>query len=57
MKRCVIGLVGTSGSGKNEVATCFAKYNAGVIDADEIAREVLDEHAGEVIAMFEAGCP
>ena len=57
MKRCVIGLVGTSGSGKNEVATCFAKYNAGVIDADEIAREVLDEHAGEVIAMFEAACP
>jgi len=38
----VIGILGGIGSGKSTVATQFAKLGCAVIDADKIAREVLD---------------
>lgn len=38
----VIGLLGAPGSGKSYVAAQFAAWGAAVIDADAIAREVLD---------------
>jgi len=39
----VIGLLGAPGSGKSSVAGDFASLGCGVIDADKIARAVLDE--------------
>ena len=41
----VIGLVGGIGSGKSLVARQMAQLGCGVIDADELARQVLDEPA------------
>ncbi len=38
----VIGILGGIGSGKSTVATQFAKLGCAVIDADKIAREILD---------------
>src|SRR5690606_32067025 len=38
-----IGLLGGPGSGKSHVAHALAKLGAAVIDADAIAREVLDD--------------
>ncbi|MFA9477521.1 dephospho-CoA kinase [Phycisphaerales bacterium AB-hyl4] len=39
----VIGLLGAPGSGKSFVAKVFQEHGAGVIDADRLAREALDE--------------
>lgn len=39
----VIGLTGRIGAGKSTVAARFAAHGAGVIDADRIAHEVLEE--------------
>jgi dephospho-CoA kinase len=39
----VIGLLGGIGSGKSAVASIFANLGCAVIDADRMAREVLDE--------------
>jgi len=39
----VIGLIGRIGAGKSTVAARFAAHGAGVIDADRIAHEVLEE--------------
>ena len=39
----VIGLLGGPGSGKSFVAQAFAAQGCGVIDADRIAREALDD--------------
>lgn len=41
----VIGLVGRIASGKSTVARMFAEHGAEVIDADALAREVLEEPA------------
>ena len=42
-KKPVIGILGGIGSGKSTVAAEFAKLGCKVIDADEIAHELLDE--------------
>lgn len=57
MKKIIVGLVGTSGSGKNEAAACFSKYDAALIDADCVAKKILDAHQSEIIGMFESVCP
>jgi dephospho-CoA kinase len=53
----VIGLVGRIGAGKSTVARVFATCGAEVIDADEIAHEVLSEPAvvEAIAARFGAG--
>jgi dephospho-CoA kinase len=39
----VIGLLGGIGAGKSTAALCFQRLGCGLIDADSIAHEVLDE--------------
>ena len=41
----IIGLTGISGSGKSTVSKIFAENGCAVIDADVIAREVLDKNS------------
>ena len=50
----VIGILGGIGSGKSTVAAEFAKLGCKVIDADEIAHELLDEPAvkEKVVGLF-----
>jgi dephospho-CoA kinase len=50
----VIGLLGGIGSGKSAVAALFAEAGAEVVDADRLAREVLETpaRAAEVAARF-----
>ncbi len=50
----VIGILGGIGSGKSTVAAEFAKLGCKVIDADEIAHELLDEPTvkEKVIGLF-----
>lgn len=43
--KLVIGLLGAPGSGKSTVARQFAQLGCGVIDADVLAKEALDEPA------------
>jgi dephospho-CoA kinase len=50
-----VGLTGGIGSGKSEVSRRLAAYGAVVIDADQIAREVVEpgtEGLAEVVAAF-----
>ncbi len=49
--RYVIGLTGNIGSGKSEVARMLAELGADVIDADQIARDVLGPGSPEVEAV------
>lgn len=51
-EKIIIGLVGTSGSGKNEVAKCFNKYDALIIDADIISNEIFSQNEKTIIANF-----
>jgi dephospho-CoA kinase len=54
-----VGLTGGIGSGKSEVARLFAKLGAAVIDADEIARQLVEPGSpalAEIIRLFGAGC-
>lgn len=54
----LVGLTGGIGSGKSTVARLFAERGAVVIDADAIAREVLEpgaEGLDEVVQRFGAG--
>ncbi|GII86295.1 dephospho-CoA kinase [Sphaerisporangium siamense] len=53
-----VGLTGGIGSGKSEVSRRLAGHGAVVIDADRIAREVVEPGTGglaEVVAAFGAG--
>jgi dephospho-CoA kinase len=54
MKKPVIGIVGGICSGKSTVAAEFAKLGCGVIDADEIAHELLESDSvkKEIINSF-----
>lgn len=54
MNKIIIGLVGASGSGKNEVAKCFAKRGCFVIDADVVGTETFYENEKAIIQMFES---
>ena len=53
-KKPVIGIVGGIGSGKSTVAAEFAKLGCGIIDADKIVHELLDERAvkEKIVASF-----
>jgi len=54
VKKPIIGILGGLASGKSAVAAEFAKLGCGVIDADKIAHELLDEPSvkKEVIDSF-----
>ena len=41
----VIGLTGGIGCGKSAAATCFAEFGLNVVDADQLARQVLESAA------------
>jgi len=43
LKKPLIGILGGIGSGKSTVAACFAALRCGVLDADALAHDVLDE--------------
>lgn len=55
----VIGVTGNSGSGKSSVAKIIEKeYNANLLDADKIARELLEQKSGyynEIVNTFGKG--
>jgi dephospho-CoA kinase len=54
-----VGLTGGIGSGKTEAARLFAKLGAPVIDADEIARQLVEPGSpvlDEIIRLFDADC-
>jgi len=53
-KKSIIGILGGIGSGKSTVAAEFAKLGCKVIDADEIAHELLDEPTvkEKVVGLF-----
>ena len=53
-KKPVIGILGGIGSGKSAVAAEFAKLGCGIIDADRIVHELLDEPAvrEKITALF-----
>lgn len=51
----IIGLTGGAGSGKSVVASEFAKHGITIVDADKIAREILEPGQNttkEVVARF-----
>ncbi len=53
-KKPIIGILGGIGSGKSSAAGEFAKLGCGVIDADKIAHELLEEKnvEQEVVSVF-----
>ena len=46
MSKLIIGLTGGIGSGKTTVANIFAEYGIDIIDADVVAREVVESGSG-----------
>ncbi|MFE3515760.1 dephospho-CoA kinase [Streptomyces sp. NPDC059166] len=52
-----VGLTGGIGAGKSEVSGLLARYGAVVIDADRIAREVVEPHTPGLTAVVEAFGP
>jgi len=54
LKKPIIGILGGIGSGKSTVAAEFVKLGCGLIDADKIAHELLDEQSvkEEIINLF-----
>jgi dephospho-CoA kinase len=53
-KKPIIGLLGGIGSGKSAVADAFAELGSAVIDADKLAKDLLDkpEYRGKIVANF-----
>lgn len=54
-----VGLTGGIGSGKSETARLFAKLGAPVIDADEIARELVEPGSAaldDIVRLFGENC-
>jgi len=54
-----VGLTGGIGSGKSEAARLFAKLGAAVIDADEIARRLVEPGSAafdEIVRVFGGDC-
>lgn len=54
----VIGITGGIGSGKSTVARMFRELGAEVVDADQLAREVVDRHQPalqDIVAAFGRG--
>ncbi|MFE3492354.1 dephospho-CoA kinase, partial [Streptomyces sp. NPDC059175] len=52
-----VGLTGGIGAGKSEVSRLFVSYGAVLIDADKIAREVVEPRAPRRDAGLVAGRP
>ena len=54
----VIGLTGGIGCGKSTAAACFAELGFRVVDADRLARQVLESHVcvGHLRARWGAAC-
>ncbi|MFC8229256.1 dephospho-CoA kinase [Streptomyces sp. NPDC057287] len=52
-----VGLTGGIGAGKSEVSTLLARYGAVLIDADRIAREVVEPGTPGLTAVVEAFGP
>ena len=53
--RLVVGLTGGIGAGKSLAATCFSELGVGVVDADEVARELVTAGSpllGRITAEF-----
>ncbi len=50
----LIGILGGIGAGKSTAAACFSRLGCGVISADQIAHEILDqpEVIGEITTLF-----
>ena len=48
----VIGLVGTSGSGKNEVSKMLESSNFFCIDADIVTNQVIMENQNKILDFF-----
>ena len=58
MDAYVVGLTGGIASGKSEVSRCFQSLGVQIIDADEVAREVVDAGSAglaDVVAAFGSG--
>ena len=49
----IVGITGRSGSGKSSVAACIAQKGYACLDADQIARQVLDPAAPEYPALID----
>ena len=56
-KKPIIGILGGIGSGKSTVAKEFAKLGCGVVDADKLAHDLLDEDdvREEIVGLFGRG--
>ncbi|MBN2271408.1 MAG: dephospho-CoA kinase [Sedimentisphaerales bacterium] len=56
-KKPIIGILGGIGSGKSTVAKEFAKLGCGVVDADKLAGDLLDENGvrEEIVGLFGLG--
>ncbi len=54
MRTRIVGLTGGIGSGKSTVARAFADLGAEVIDADQVAREVVEPGTPGLAAVVEA---
>ena len=62
----VVGLTGGIGSGKSAATALFSKHNIDIIDADEVARDVvaigseglqaISEHFGDDILFWSLPC-
>lgn len=53
MSRYIVGVSGGIGSGKSTVSKFFAQYNIDIIDADEIARDVVKIKSKALTAITE----
>ncbi len=51
-RKFTIGITGNAGSGKSTVARLFRAYGAHLVDADQVARDVLSRRAPEVVEIF-----
>lgn len=49
----IVGLTGGIGAGKSAVAALFEKYNVVIVDADKVAREVVEPGSPALIAIAE----
>lgn len=51
-RKFTIGITGNAGSGKSTVARLFRSFGAYLVDADQVAREVIERHIPEIVEIF-----